>query len=111
MNRLMNRTPAPRLPPRRPSFGASRDFSDSFLGTISLCIISSQPLQIRALLLHPGIYDANHRLALRTPQPPISLRVFGEGIHHLLVIVQSLYGLSVSWSLHRYSFPYSSPPT
>jgi hypothetical protein len=58
------------------------------LGPSALCVIFPQPSQIRALLVRPAIYGADHRFTQRSPQPPVSLRFLGEGINHLLVAIQ-----------------------
>jgi hypothetical protein len=58
------------------------------LRPIPLSVILSQPTQVRALLLCPGLHNVDHRMAHRPPQPPISLCVFGKGVNHLLVVVQ-----------------------
>ncbi len=62
----------------------------SGLGKPTRPVSLPQPLDVRALRLRPGIYPADHGFAQWVPQPLISLRLLGEGVHHLLVAVQAL---------------------
>ena len=49
-------------PVRRPPPARNLKWRNA-LGSIPLSIILPEPLQVRALLLHPGIYYTYHRLA------------------------------------------------